>query len=208
MKIHILESADWSKCVISHDDISKWINTYAGESADLLKDVSLSLNIIVKPSLPWVSSNKGVGGSSFDHELMDITFDVTMPFGVDKFRQYLREAIFHEMNHTMFMRFHPREKRQLYWAVLEGLGTAFDRDYAMGEHFTREQEANNEEKLAWLKQNLVTSTRSPHAPEDWGGMMYQVGTWIVDIAVKNSGKDVIELTHLSCDEILKLSDIK
>jgi hypothetical protein len=38
-------------------------------------------------------------------------------------------------------------------------------------------------------------------------MMYQVGVWLVDRAISNSGKNVIELSHLSCDEILKLASI-
>jgi hypothetical protein len=207
MKIYVLESDDWAKCPISKEDIGNLIETYAKESAGILKDVSPNLNIIIKPSLSHVSETKGVGGSAFDHELMDVTFDVAISCGIEKFKKHLRETVFHEMNHTMFMHFHPREERQLYWVVLEGLGTAFDRDYAEGEHFAN-LEATKEEKLVWLNQNLLALARSPKAPEDWGGMMYLVGTWIVDSATKKSGKNIIELTHLSCDEILELSEVK
>jgi hypothetical protein len=209
----MLESEDWIKCSINKSDIFEWIDRFAKEAFEILIDVSNNLNIIVKPSLPHVSSTKGVGGSTYDHELLDITFDVTLPLGVKKFRRYLRETVFHEMNHVMFIRYNPRQKRQLYWAVLEGLGTVFDRDYANGEHFTQGGEnytsktATESEMRNWLKLNLKASTRSPDIPIDWVGMTYQVGVWLVDRAIKNSGKNVIVLSHLSCDEILKLAEI-
>jgi hypothetical protein len=209
----MLKSEDWAKCAITKAEISKWINQYAKEAYDILEDVSNYLNIIVKLGLPHVSSTKGVGGSTYDHELLDITFDVALPLGVEKFCRYLRETIFHEMNHVMFIRYNPRQERQLYWAVLEGLGTVFDRDYAGGEHFTRGGEnytskiATESEMRDWLKLNLKASTRSPNVPIDWVGMTYQVGVWLVDRAIKNSGKNVIELSHLSCDELLKLASI-
>ena len=213
MKICILESEDWAKCKVTKAKISKLLNQYADEAFGILGDVSNNLNIIVKPGLPHVSSTKGVGGSTYDHELLDITFDKALPFGEAKFRRYLRETIFHEMNHAMFIRFNPREERHLYWAVLEGLGTVFDRDYAGGDHFAATGKSDQvkitteTEMRQWMNQSKSTSTRSPNAPNNWVGMMYQVGVWLVDRAIKNSGKNVIELSHLSCDEILKLADI-
>ncbi len=207
MKIHILESEDWAKCTLSKEDVSKWITESAEEASALLLDVMPTLNIIVKPSLPHISNNKGVGGSTYDYELVDITFDTAIPLGVDKFRKYLREAIFHEMNHAMYSRFFPREGRQLYWTVLEGLGTVFDRDYADGEHFTNVETATDKEKLGWLNKYIVTSTRYSDVPDDSQGMVYQVGVWLVDRAIKNSGNNVVELTHLSPDEILQMADI-
>jgi hypothetical protein len=206
MKIYMLESEDWANCSISKSDISKWVNQYALEAFGILGDVSDYLNIIVKPNLPHVSSTTGVGGSTYDHELIDITFDYSLPLGVEKFKRYLREAIFHEMNHALFSRYNPREERQIYWAILEGLGTVFDREYAGGEHFTSKT-ATESEMRVWLKQNLKTSTRSPNVPFDWIGMTYQVGAWIVDRAIKNSGRDVVKLSHLSCDEIVKLAKV-
>ena len=207
MNIHILESKDWAKCAIGKAEISKWIAEAAEEASDLLIDIMPTLNIIVKPNLPHVSSNKGVGGSTYDHELVDITFDTAIPFGADKLQKYLREAVFHEMNHAMYSRFYPREGRQLYWTILEGLGTVFDRDYADGEHFTEVDMASDLEKREWLNKYIVTSTRYNDVPDDSRGMVYQVGVWLVDRAMKNSGKNVVELTHLSPDEILELADI-
>jgi hypothetical protein len=207
MKIYMLESADWENCSIKKETIQKWVEADALECSKILGEVSPNLNIIVKPNLPHTSLPKGVGGSTYDHELLDITFDTTIPAGEKEFRRYLKETAFHEMNHAMHMFFHPREARQLYWTVLEGLGTVFDRDYAKGEHFTS-GDASTEEKIKWINQNLASSTRSPNAPEDWGGMMYQAGTMIVDKAIKESGKNVIELTKLSCDQIVKLSKLE
>jgi hypothetical protein len=206
MKIYILESEDWVKSKISRDDVLDLVNKYSVECANILKEISPNLNIIVKPNLPHISGHKGLGGSTYDHELIDVTFDVSLPYGLKKFQRYLRETIFHEMNHAMHTKFYPREERQLYWAVLEGLGIVFDREYAKGVHFANGR-ADKTEMLAWLKQQLTTSTRSPDAPDDWTEMIYDVGTWIVDLAIKNTGKDVVELTKLSCDEILKLADI-
>jgi uncharacterized protein YjaZ len=36
---------------------------------------------------------------------------------------------------------------------------------------------------------------------------YKVGTYIIDQAMKNSGKSVIELTQMECVDILKLAKV-
>lgn len=205
MKIYLLESEDWKNSAISRDKVRDLIEKYAKEANGLLTNISSELNIVVKPSLPHISSLKGVGGSTYDHELVDITFDVSLPFGIKKFKKYLKEAVFHEMNHALYMRFNPRENRQLYWTVLEGLGIVFDTEYAHGEHFAQ-GEATDKEKVAWFYKFNSRSTNYWDTPND--GMMYDVGKWLVVEAEKNSNKKIIELTQLSCDEILELSGIK
>jgi len=205
MKIYLLESEDWEKSVISREKVKALIEKYANEAEELLDNPSAELNIIVKPSLPHISSTKGVGGSTYDAELIDITFDPLLPFGTKKFKKYLKEAIFHEMNHALYMKFNPREDRQLYWTILEGLGIVFDTKYADGEHFTQGR-ATEEDKLAWFYKFNSNSVSHWDTPND--GMMYDTGAWLVMRAEKNSGKNVVELTKLSCDEILRLSNTK
>lgn len=204
MKIFILESDGWGASKIRRDDVLALVMEYAEEAEKLLGNVSVNLNIVIKPNLPHVSSTKGVGGSTYDHELIDITFDPALPFGLEKFKRYLKEAVFHEMNHAVYMKFNSREDRQLYWTVLEGLGIVFDTEYAEGEHFAK-GEAEEKVKRNWLDKYNSDNVSCWDTPND--GMMYNVGAWIVHKAEKNSGKGVIELTRLSCDEVLKLSQI-
>lgn len=205
MRIYILESDGWNASKISRDDVIVLAKDYAEEAERILGSVSQYLNIIIKPNLPHISSTKGVGGSTYDHELIDITFDPTLPFGLKKFKKYLKEAIFHEMNHTVYMKYNPREDRQLYWTIIEGLGIVFDTEYAAGEHFAK-GEATEAAKNCWAHKYHVNSVSHWDTPND--GMMYEVGAWIVRSAEKSSGKNVVELTRLSCDEILKLSQFK
>jgi len=205
MKIFVLESDGWKASLISRDAMKKLVKEYAGEASKILGDISRDLNIIIKPNLPHVSSTKGVGGSTYDHELIDITFDPLLPFGLKNFKKYLKEAIFHELNHTLYMKYNPREDRQLYWTILEGLGVAFDTEYAEGDHFAK-GEVKEEAKNSWALKYHADSVSCWDTPND--GMMYDVGAWIVRRAEKNSGKGVVELTRLSCDEVLKLSEIQ
>lgn len=205
MKICILESDGWNSSKINREKVSELVKEYSEIAEKILGDVSENLNIIVKPNLPHVSNVKGIGGSTFDHELIDITFDPSLPFGLEKFKRYLKEAIFHEMNHALYMKHNPRENRQLYWTVLEGLGINFDSEYAEGKHFEK-GEASQGEKLNWLVKYSDDSVYYWDTPND--GMMYQVGSWIVSSAIKNSGKDIVEISKLSCDKILALSNIK
>ena len=205
MNIVILESADWGKSLVSKKDIANLVKDYATEAENLLDNLSRDLNIIVKPNLPHISSTKGVGGSTYDHELIDITFNPSLPFGTKLFNRYLKEAIFHEMNHALYMKFNPREERQLYWTILEGLGIVFDTKYASGEHFTQGV-ATEKNKIEWFHKFNVDSANHWDTPND--EMMYDVGAWIVAKAEENSNKNVIELTQLSCNEILRMSKVK
>ena len=210
VKIHLLESDGWEKMpALSREEVGGLVRLYAEEAAGILGDLSPKLNIIVKPDLPHVNERKGVGGSTYDHELLDLTFMSNLPLGVDDFKRYLRETTLHELNHALYMRFHPREGRQLWWVTLEGLGTVFDREYAGGSHeFTDERYQVNDEMIEWLGSQEEASTRSPNPPENWGDMMYSTGVWLVDRAIMRSGKSVVQLTRLSCDEILELAEVK
>lgn len=205
MKVYILESGDWKNSLINKKELLNLVEGYANEAEMVLNNLSKNLNIIVKPNLPHVSTTKGVGGSTYDHELIDITFNPSLPFGMEKFKKYLKEAIFHEMNHAVYMKFNPREDRQLYWTIMEGLGVVFDREFADGEHFA-EGESTEKHKVAWLRKYNSNSINYWETPND--GMMYQVGAWIVVRARENSGKDIAELTQLSCDEVLEFSKVK
>lgn len=155
-----------------------------------------------------MSEIKGVGGSTFDHELVDVTFTTKFPGGLDMFKRYLRETIFHELNHALHTKYHPRESRALWWVTLEGLGTVFDRDYAGGTHeYVDARWDSSAEMIEWLGQQGEASLRTPTPPADWGDRMYSTGVWLVDRAMARSGKSVIELTRMSCDEILQLAEV-
>jgi hypothetical protein len=123
MNIFVLDSADWQKLPdeISKDAIRGLVEEAAQEVSNLLPDLSPHLNIIIKPSLPHVTTNMGVGGSTYDSELLDITFDPSLPKGIDKFKTYMKDTVFHEMSHALRYKLFPQTDDYMYWYILEGL---------------------------------------------------------------------------------------
>lgn len=76
MRILMLDSKDWKlldTSIVSPKEIETIIKRSADEVRACLPDVSELLNIIVKPGLPHVAKEMGVGGSAYDQELIDIT---------------------------------------------------------------------------------------------------------------------------------------
>lgn len=138
MNIYMLDSADWQKIdtkKISKEKIKKIIADAAYDAAKILPSVSNCLSIIVKPNLPHVSKIYGVGGSTFDSELIDITFDSSIPHGEIDLENRLRNAVFHEINHSVRYNLQKMDEDLINNAVLEGLATVFERDYTGADNY-------------------------------------------------------------------------
>jgi len=76
MKVVILDSTGWDKLpkgVSQQQFIDVALN--AAEDVSKLLDIPDTLNVVIKPNLPHVREEDGLGGSAWDAELVDVTFD-------------------------------------------------------------------------------------------------------------------------------------
>lgn len=140
-----------------------------------------------------------------------MTFDPKLPYGVDTFKKYLRDSVFHEINHVVHYAFQPKVEDILFWVVAEGLAVVFAREIAGADHPWDTYEDDNT-MARWLN-DLRTATDSNS--EKWYGdhpdgrqdIAYKTGAWIVDKAIEHSGRSIIELTKMSYKEIISLANV-
>jgi uncharacterized protein YjaZ len=207
MHILLLDSADWQRLKnkgITKPQIEKLITAAANEAEAILRDVSPELTIIVKPGLPHITKEMGVGGSTYDAELIDITFDAKLPLGVGELKKYLYQTVFHEMAHALRHKLVQQEDILLSWAIDEGLASVFERDYAGAKRWPKK---HDDRKLQRDYQELF-APQHVHDADWFYKNAYVTGIWIVDTALKSSGLDIVELTGKGVDAILKLANLK
>lgn len=91
----------------------------------------------------------------------------------------------------------------MYWIILEGLAVVFERDLGGAKHSWKKY-GDDEVMQTWL-----TESKQPRfvVAGDWVGKTYKLGAWIVDRAIKHSGKSIVELTAMSRDEIMHLTQV-
>jgi len=209
MNVVLLESKYWKDLSkdITKAEIKSYIEKIAEEVAQVLPDVSEYLNIIVLPNLSHVTDEMKVGGSAYAPELMDLTFDPALPLGLDKFKEYMKDTLYHEMNHTVRYHFEPMSRSsELFWVISEGLGVVFERDYGKAQHDWKKYD-DDKTMQEWYEKFRDAGSPGFNRPEGWIGRAYQTGAWLVDRAVKNSGKSVVELTRLPSKEIIELAKV-
>jgi hypothetical protein len=115
----------------------------------------------------------------------------------------LRACLFHELAHLMRRNAMVRESI-LDDAVNEGLATAFERDYAGA---AAPWGWYPEDAAQWLKKLRELPSGADAAASSWPRwFLHQTGTYVVDRAVRASGKPLPELVSLPTREILALAD--
>ncbi|HMS92277.1 MAG TPA: DUF2268 domain-containing putative Zn-dependent protease [Candidatus Saccharibacteria bacterium] len=209
MNVVLLESKYWKDLSkeTTKAEIKSYIEKIAEEVAQVLPDISEYLNIIVLPNLSHVTDEMKVGGSAYAPELMDLTFDPALPLGLDKFKEYVKDTLYHELNHTVRYHYEPMSRSsELFWVISEGLGVVFERDYGKAQHDWKKYD-DDKTMQEWYEKFRDADSPGFNRPEGWIGRAYQTGAWLVDRAVKNSGKTVVELTRLPSKEIIELAKV-
>lgn len=210
----MLESKHWSdldESVIARDEIKQLLNDAGNEAAATLGYEPANINIVFKPNLPYVRESMGVGGSAFDDEMLDMTFDPKLPYGVDKFKEYLRDSVFHEINHVVHYAFQPKVEDIMFWVVAEGLAVVFAREIAGANQPWNDYE-DDETMAGWLDE--LRSAVDPDSekwyvdhPDGRKNIAYKTGAWIVDKASERTGKSIVELTKMSYKDITSLANV-
>ena len=212
MKIHIAESKYLAKLPAGfmaqyEEEIRKAYN----EVSKLLPFGSTHINFFVQPRTYGLIEHTGDSARTYNSEFIELAFDPTKDKkGLQIILEGVRPGVYHEMNHAARFNIPIWHKTFIESCVLEGLATVFTRDYANEDAKWAKYPKNVKEWLKEIvsKKNQIDYGQYMYAHTDgrkWVG--YKVGTYIIDQAMKNSGKTVIELTKLECKDILKLSKV-
>ena len=177
----------------------------------LFPDVPGNINFVVQTEAFDTIPETGDGGWLKHSRLVILSIDPGLPYGEEALLTNVRHTVFHELNHSA------RYENEIYHVsfidkcILEGLATVFEREYAKYRPLYGEYDPANMD--AWLAEIMDEDTRIDYYQymfrhddgRRWIG--YKVGTYLIDEAMKNSGKSVIELTLLECAQILKLAGV-
>lgn len=210
MKIHVADSQYWKMLgeAFQKQYVAEIERAYK-EANRLLPFGSTHLNFFVQPSPFGFIKETGNGGFTFNSGLIQLRFDPECRIGKQKILENVRAVVFHEMNHAA--RWH-----KLIWhttpvdmCIFEGLATVFERDYANWRPLWSKYKKDDAKK--WLKEVkalpdglLSDEYRFKHSDgRRW--ISYKVGTYLIDEAMANSSKTVIELTQMECADILGLA---
>lgn len=216
MKVYAFDSVDWAAAAehgmtkeLALSSIEDGLRT----TKILLPTLSAHLNIVVRPYFTSIIPEYGTGARTHDSVFIEIWFDKSIPHGVEKTLESLRQTVFHESNHAARWNSIPEDYRLIESAIFEGLATVFEREHAGYKPLYGEY---NDDKTMqkWLHE-------IQKAKDDWNQrealffdnpdgrrwVGYKTGAWLIDRAMKNSGKSVIELTTLSADDILEMAKI-
>jgi uncharacterized protein YjaZ len=177
----------------------------------LLSNLSDSITFVVQASDTESIPELGLGAWAKNAELIILAIDPGIPYGEKETLTRVRGLVFHELNHTVRLKAGLWQKSFIDNCVFEGLGTAFERDFAKSAPLWGIYKKN--EAKEWLEEVSSVAANDHydymyrHADgRRWIG--YKVGTYIVDQAKEISGKSIPELTTLDYVEIKQLAGIK
>lgn len=181
------------------------------DAVKLLPFASKHITFIVHPRT-WSLMDTGDSAHTYNSELIELAFDPTFKKAS---RQVIlddvRFSVFHEMNHAA------RYNLDGIWhvtfldsCIMEGLATVFTREYT-GE---KAGWADYPDSVTdWIDEIITKNDAFPWPaysydhPDGRKWIAYKVGTYIVDEAIKKSGKNILELTQLQCADIMQLAEI-
>ncbi|TAH35173.1 hypothetical protein EYC59_02510 [Candidatus Saccharibacteria bacterium] len=213
MKVHLAE-ADWGSANAAFREQYVGLLTNAYEDVtELLPFGSSQVNFFVQPRAYNLIDETHDNGHTHNSEFIEIAFDpeyfVGQPEAVLK--SHIQGTVFHEMNHAARYNLGIWHESFLDSCLLEGLATVFEREYAETTPLWGAYPSNCDE---WLQevQRLgegIDTGQYMFAHEDgrkWIG--YKIGTYLVDQALQRSGKTIVELTQLTCSDIMNLAGVK
>lgn len=215
MKVLAFDSIDWAEAEshgLTREKAIASIDGGLNVVKDLLPSLSDCLTIVVRPHFTHVIPEYGTGGYTYDSEFIEITFDSKLPYGLEATLKSLCETVFHEGNHAARYNVAEFDGRFINSIVTEGLATVFERDHAMYQPLYGQYE-DDTIMHNWYKEISAGDWDNRgelmfEHPDGRKWVGYKTGTWLIDRAVKLSGKAVIELTPLPADEIISLAQIR
>ena len=171
----------------------------------------------------YVIPETGCGGFAYAPDIITIGYDQTF---ADKSlqSQSLKGTVFHESYHLV--QGHTAIDAKAHYsslldsAVYEGCATVFEREHANSNPLWGEYTQHSSEQLAqWRDGMAAIPYNGDHdtitdISDSWAFFdntdnqrwkLYKTGVWIVDKALQNTGKTILDLRSLSAQQILDLA---
>lgn len=213
MKVLLADSKYWDK--LDKDFQKQYISNIKlayKKALKLLPFAHERITFIVQPREYWLADITKDNGRTLNAGMIEVAFDPkTALTNPSKLLGQVQPLVLHEMNHAARYNKKIMFKTFLENCVNEGVAVVFTREYV---GFKAPWDKYPKEVTGWLKeiQEAGKCIDTYHYmfmhPDGRPWIGYKVGTYIVDQAMKNSGKSVIELTKLECADILKLARVK
>ena len=186
-----------------------------------IKETEDSLSAIAEPItftiriVDWdLSPVYGVTGRTDKADEIEVSISTAYEKGLDDaIEQGLRGLIFHELHHSIrgwTMHDNKFPKGIDVAAINEGLADVFAEEQISREMNKMPKDVDFE---AWIKEirQLPKDANYGHwmgfHPDGRIAVGYRAGAYVVRLAMKNSGKDIIELSKLSVEEIYRLANL-
>ncbi|HVX57985.1 MAG TPA: DUF2268 domain-containing putative Zn-dependent protease [Candidatus Saccharimonadales bacterium] len=212
MKILLADSPFWKE--LGEDFQKKYKR--AAESAyeevtKLLPFGSGYVTFVVQPREYGLIAETHDIGRTHNSDLIELAFDPKFARkNPQQILDQVRPTVFHEMNHAARFNLNIWHTSFLDHCVLEGLAAVFARDYADYDAlWGRYDEGEARKWLAEIRKKEKTLDYDAYMfkhPDGRRWIGYKVGTYLIDQAVKNSGKSVVELSKLESADILTLAE--
>jgi uncharacterized protein YjaZ len=213
MKVLLADSPFWKDLGEDfQEEYVEAVETAYEKAAKLLPFGSKHVTFVVQPREYGLIDVTHDSGRTANAGLIELAFDPK--FAAKQPQQILRQTdytVFHEMNHAV--RFNVRVWHESFLdnCVFEGLATVFERDQAGHDApWAKYDESDTERWLQEIKQagkSIDYDAYMYKHPDGRRWIGYKTGTYIIDRALKNSGKTVTDLTKLENEEILKLAKV-
>lgn len=210
MKIHYADSsyklnADFKKLYIAE------VRKVYTQVSKLLQFGSRYLNFFVQAREYGLIPETQDNGRAHNSEFIELAFNPTVDDkGLKVILDNIKPTVFHEMNHAARYNLSIFHVTFLDNCIMEGLATVFERDYGGSEPLYGKYPKKVND---WVQEIIDKNDMfrweeySFNHPDGRRWIAYKVGTYIIDEAIKNSDKTVIELTKLESADILKFANI-
>lgn len=170
----------------------------------------------------YLITETGEGGFAYAPDILTMAFASDF-VNIKLQTAHLRSTVFHESFHLAHGHTYEQStvpyRHALDSAVYEGCASVFEREYTQPELLPGDYSACSESQLSEWRDALENISNDDYRNGDTGLWVkwalydkeaderwraYKVGTWLVDRALQNSGKNILDLRRLSAEEILNL----
>lgn len=212
MKIHLADSIYWEELGDDfQQQLAKTLKNAYREATKLMPFGSSHLNVFVQPREHTLIDETHDFGCMYNSEYIEFAFS---PSYAKKHPNDIltqaRRTMLHEMNHAARYNIPIWHNNFLDSCILEGLATVFEREHCNYIPLWSKYPKEVSDWLGEIRAKLDTLDRNEYMFEHPDGRKwigYKVGTYIVDEAMKQSGKSIVELTQMECADILALAGV-
>ena len=212
INIHFLDIDEYQFKQSERALVTKILNESEPNVRKLLPSLANRLNVTVYPTQNVIPET-GETGRTPNKSYIQWAVDPWDERGIEAIiRKELRKTFYHEANHAARMQKVAWHGTIIADAIFEGLGTAFERDYAKS--LSPWGDYDEAAIASWTDELLALNSKLENRqqwffdhPDGRRWIAYKVGTYVVDQAIKHSDETSATMVNLPAGEILKLAKV-